>query len=392
MKTITEQVILRAIEHRRTLSFPFIAVTGSNGKTTTKRMISTILQQAGRVYDFDYYSDVANKIAAELLQIKDCYDWALVKLGAVEPESVRMSAELIKPFVGIITNVGEAHLSHHGSIEKIAQEKRYLLHNISPEGAAVINRDNEYTRDMAKDFAGRVLFFGLSELCDFCATNIDHLGPEGTAFTICRKEGNSLRLHMPIYSLGDVYNALAAVAVADFFHIDDEKIVIALEKHFRLPDGRGALHNCVQNIRIIDDTYDATPQSLMKSTKALLEFKEYSNRLILIMGDMSELGEQSPTMHAMMGHYLAALPIDMILLVGSDVKATEEAIKKHPLDKMKLRSFSDLASAKTWLLSELAANDTVLIEGSDEEDFSQLVKHLLQSLSPNTATKTGMNN
>lgn len=382
MSLTTDQIIAKAIDHRQKLTFPFIAITGSNGKTTTKRMLCAILKRAGRVYDFDYHSDIAPKIAQELLNLENSYDWALVKLGALAPESIRISAQIVKPLVGIITNIGEAHLQQHGSIKKIAESKLQLLHYLLPEGVAILNRDNEYTRDMANNFSGKKYFFGLSEISDFYASNIENLGPDGTAFTICRRNGPSLRMHMPIFSLGDVYNTLAAVAAADFFKIDDEKIIAALEQDFRLPDGRGVLHCCKNNVRILDDTYDATPQSLMKSTKSLLGFRDYSNRLILIMGDMAELGEQSITMHKMMGHYLAGMPIDIILLIGDEVLHTEKAILEHPLEEKRVQRFVNLGMAEQWLSSELQSGDTILIEGSDKEDLSILVRHLLERFHP----------
>ncbi|MBN2355012.1 hypothetical protein JXO59_02805, partial [candidate division KSB1 bacterium] len=237
MSTRKEEIITRASAHRQKLTFPFIAITGSNGKTTTKQILRAIFMQAGRVYDFDYHSDIADTIAQELLHLKNEYDWALVKLGAVEPEAVRISANLINPTVGIITNVGEAHLKHHGSIENIAESKKSLLPAIQPEGIAILNRDNEYTRAMAENHSGKSVFFGLSEVSDFYATNIENLGPDGTALTICRNRGPSLRLHMPIFSLGDVYNVLAAVAAACHFNISDDLIIDALENHFSLPEG-----------------------------------------------------------------------------------------------------------------------------------------------------------
>ncbi|MBN2356085.1 hypothetical protein JXO59_08225, partial [candidate division KSB1 bacterium] len=145
-------------------------------------------------------------------------------------------------------------------------------------------------------------------------------------------------------------------------------------------EGRGVLINCKRDIHILDDTYDATPQSLMKSTKSLLAFRDYSKRLVLIMGDMAELGKQSKTMHEMMGHYLAAMPIDLILLIGKKVQFTAKAIKAYSGEKKNVQEFSSMAKAQQWLLNELESNDTILIEGSDKEDMAGLVKHLIEKL------------
>lgn len=370
-------LLQQAFSHRQLLSFPFVAITGSNGKTTTKRMLFTILRKAGRVYDFDYNSFVADRIAEELLHVQNKYDWALVKLGAIDPDSVMTAANLIAPEMGIVTNVGEAHLARHGTIEKIAAEKQQLLSALGKDGVAILNRDNEFTRSMGDSFDGQVIYFGLSELSDYYATNIEQLGPEGTAFTLCRKFGNSLRLHLPIFSLGDIYNALAAIAAANHLGIQDEIIIDSLENDFCLPDGRGVLHVCSQNINILDDTYDATPQSLMKSTKSLLSFRNYSDRLILTMGDMTELGQQSKTIHSMMGHYLAGMPIDVILLIGKNVHQTAKALKSSPSCNKKVREFASMTEAEKWFYEQIHENDTVLIEGSEKQDMSVLVKNLV---------------
>ncbi len=374
---MTNELHQKADEKRKNLSFPFIGITGSNGKTTTKRMLATILRRQGRVYDFAYDADTADKIAQELMQVDGEYEWALVKMGATAPDEVGRSARLVHPQIGIVTNVGEAHLDTFDSIEKIAEAKSALVKALPNEGTAILNRDNDYVRNMGKDTAAKKLFFGMSEAADYAAANLDHLGPDGTAFTVRRKHGTSLRLNLPIYSLGDVYNALAAIAAADVLQVSDAIIADTLENDFVLSDGRGKLYH-IGNICILDDTYDATPQSLLKSSRSLLNFRDYSARLVLVLGDMTGLGIQAEEQHKRTGYYLSGMPIDVCCFVGKYASTTAGAVFTRPITKRSVHAFKNMIDALEFLLSDLRNGDTVLVEGSESEDMSTVVKALVQ--------------
>jgi len=374
---LTDELYRKASEHLSHLSFPFIGITGSNGKTTTKRMLAAILRRHGRVYDFAYDADTADKIARELLLVEGQYEWALVKIGATAPDEISLSARLVQPKIGIVTNVGEAHLGAFDSIEKIAEAKSALIRQLPKDGIAILNRDNDHVRNMANSTAAQKLFFGMSEAADYAAANLDQVGPEGIAVTVRRKRGTSLRLKLPVFSLGDVYNALAAIAAADALQVPDTIIADALENDFVLPDGRGKLYR-IGDICILDDTYDATPQSLLKSSKALLNFRDYSSRLILVLGDMTSLGVQAEEQHKRTGYYLSGMPIDLCCFVGKYASTTAGAVFARPITKRSVHAFKDLIDALEFLLHDLRPGDTVLVEGSASEDMSKVVKALVQ--------------
>jgi UDP-N-acetylmuramoyl-tripeptide--D-alanyl-D-alanine ligase len=369
---VTKHLLQQAVERRRKLTFPFIGITGSNGKTTVKRMLKTILSRCGRVYDFSDYSDTALPIAEELLAITAPYDWALVKFGANAPDQVKLSAELIKPHIGVITNIGEAHLARHGTVENISASKAELFKAVDPEGIAVLNRDNDYTKALGEQLSFIKRFFGLSELADFFAADIDFLGPDGAALTVHRKNRPSLRLHIPIYSMGDVYNALAAIAVADALHIPEQAICASLEHDFQLPDGRGRLYRPA-DLLLFDDTYDATPQSLLKSTRSLLQCKKYSKRLVLILGDMTELGGQTDHYQKMIGHYLSGMPIDLIILVGQYAALTAQAITGQKSNTIVIHECTSVDQVIRYLLQEIKPGDAIMVEGGHDLDMSRIV-------------------
>ena len=371
------QLLADAEAFRSHLTFSFIAITGSNGKTATKNMLSQILHRVGHVYDFDQNSDRAESFATELLTLKGTYDYAIVKIGAATPNEIKWAAPLIRPRIAIITNVGEAHLAQHGTIDKIASAKAELLTALEKGGTAILNRDNELTRAMGMELAGKVVYFGLSPVSDYYAADIQHLGPEGTFFTVHQSDKLAKPLKMAIFSLGDVYNALAAYAAASELGIDSDIICAALQNHFSLPDGRGRMH-AFAGLRILDDTYDATPQSFYKSTKSLINFRAYAKRLIFVMGDMTEHEEQAPVMHTMMGHYLAGMPIDIVVLAGKYTSATAEAIANASGSNMRVVECETPREADGWLVKNMQTGDIVLVEGSAVYDMGEIVRNLVQ--------------
>ena len=353
----------------------FIAITGSNGKTTTKKMLSQILRKAGRVFEFDHNSDNVEKISGELAGLQDVYDWAVVKIGAAIPGELIKAAQLVRPRMAIITNVGEAHLQEYGTLKNIAMAKSELLTVLTSEGIALLNRDNQQTRIMGKNLACKVVYFGLSPLSDYYADDIHHFGPEGTSFTIHKSGAGEERVRMAIFSLGDVYNALAAYAAASELGISSPVIRDALQDDFILPDGRGRMHTFA-DLYIIDDTHDATPQSFYKSTKSLSNFRDYAKRLIFVMGDLTNPGEQ-PQVQAMMGHYIAGMPIDVAVLVGPMAAATAAAITKASSAKKRVVKCPSTSAASSWLKNNIQPGDVVLVEGADSINTSIIVRDLV---------------
>jgi len=377
MTIMLDQAFTGAEAYREHLTFPFIAISGSNGKTTVKAMLAHILRKVGRVYEFSGDSDTAAEIARELAAIQTPQDWAVLKIGAAIPGESRTAARLIQPRMAIITNVGEAHLDHYEGIEAIADAKLELLNALSPSGIAILNRDNEYTRLMGHKLAGKVLYYGLSPVSDYFADSIQHLGPEGTAFTIHSRGGEKVSIRMALYSLGDVYNALAAYAAAAELGIPPGIIKNSLETGFTLPEGRGRLHS-FPGLHILDDTHDATPQSFYKSTKSLINFRRHAKRLIFVMGKMTEIGGQTRVMHTMMGHYLAGMPIDVAVLVGEYASAAASAIAAATGRRKRVVTCTTVEEACTWLRQNLKAGDVVLVEGGETNDMGAIVRDLVR--------------
>jgi UDP-N-acetylmuramoyl-tripeptide--D-alanyl-D-alanine ligase len=371
------QSLEKAFSYRNRLTFPFIGITGSNGKTTTKCLLCSILRTVGSVYEFSDYSGSYRRIADELLNIPHDVDWAVTKVGIGQHKEISRTTKLLNPYIGIVTNVGEAHLAYHGSIATIANEKMQLIFGIQSDGTAIVNFDNDYTRSMAKKASVKVKTFALNEHADYYASNIEHHGPRGMSLTIRRKIGSRFRLCMPIYSMGDVYNTLAAVAAADVFNIPEQHITSALEHDFILPKGRGRLYQR-DDFTLIDDTYDSTPQSLLKSSKCLADFKPFSNRLVMVLGDMAGLGYKTLDLHKAAGHYLAAMPIDVFLFVGKNAQVMMNALNAYRIKERLAKAVPTVDRAIEILKELISAGDTIMIEGNETQSHSPIVDALLK--------------
>ncbi len=380
-----DELMEEARRRRQVFDGPVVAVTGSNGKTTTKKMLVTILSKQGRVLATPYECSDAECIARYFAYLGAPYQAAVVKIRAMSREKVRLAADLVRPTASIVTNVGEAHMVRFGGIEQVAEAKSEVVRATAEGGVAILNKDNEFTSRMdvlATEAGARVIKFGVSRGSDVRAERIRHLGPDGTVFRVRSNVGEDLDLHMRIYSLGDVYNALAAVAAAQWLRVPSEQIQSALEGDtFSLPAGRGRLLQ-LGSVRVIDDTYDANPQSLIKTSSTLVNFARYSNRLVMILGEMSELGGDAAERHRAAGQYLSKMPIDVIVCVGDGARAIAEGVTSGAAPQKAVLWLQSLDEAKELLPYVVHDGDTVLVEGSAQLNMSELIETLVATFGP----------
>jgi UDP-N-acetylmuramoyl-tripeptide--D-alanyl-D-alanine ligase len=379
-KTQVEDVFEEAARRRQLFDGPVVAVTGSSGKTTTKQMITAILTRVGKVLSTPYDCAEADCLARYLAYLSAPYQAAVVKIGATSLEGMRKASQLVRPDVGIVTNVGEVHMARFGTLERVAEVKAELVRAIAEGGVAILNKENEYTSRMealATEKGIATVKFGVSKGADVRAEEIRHLGPDGTAFRVRSNLGSDFELHMQIYSLGDVYNALAAVAAVQWLGVPPDEIRAALEaKSFVLPPGRGRLFR-LGGITLIDDTYDANPQSLIKTSSTLVNFARYSRRLIMVLGEMGELGENPEERHRAAGQYLSKMPIDIIVCVGDGSKPIAQGATSGAAPQKAVLWLQSLEEATEFLSLLVQEGDTVLVEGSAKLNMSVIIESLL---------------
>ncbi|MBW2435494.1 MAG: UDP-N-acetylmuramoyl-tripeptide--D-alanyl-D-alanine ligase [Deltaproteobacteria bacterium] len=360
-----------AAYHRSRTNVPLTAITGSNGKTTTRQMTAQVLAQKYKTLATigNYNNQIG--VPLTLLRLSAEYEQAVVELGTNSPGEIARLAQICAPDIAVVTNVGPAHLEGLGSLDGVMREKEQLIKHLKAGGKAALNADDRRVYQMARRTDRQVLLFGLSEDAAIRATELDE-----------KTGGISFRLHLPDEHLtvslnvpGQfmVLNALAAAAVGHLLKLSAGEIKAGLES-FEPVWGRMDIFETASGIHIIDDTYNANPES-MKAAVTTLRTLRRNSRSLFVAGDMLELGEQSEALHKQVGAWAAAANIDKLLLTGefaSAVAAGAMNAKMKPAD-----IFSGTRDEIiTTLKQSLKSGDWVLIKGSRGARMETIVKAL----------------
>ncbi|UCD32958.1 MAG: UDP-N-acetylmuramoyl-L-alanyl-D-glutamate--2,6-diaminopimelate ligase, partial [Desulfobacterales bacterium] len=287
---------LAAFNRRRT-SVSVVGITGSNGKTSTRRMTAGVV--SSRFCTLSTRGNLNNEIGLPLMLLKLSHDheWAVLEMGMNRPGEIARLAEICSPDIGVITNIGPAHLEGLGSLDAVMKAKGELLGKIKPSGTAVLNADDPRVLHLASDVSVNVLLYGFSEKADIRSQAVNEHG-EGTSFTLLLPTaGIYIELKTPAGFM--VSNALAAAAVGYCMGLTEKEIKDGLED-FEPVKGRMNVVETRKGINIIDDTYNANPASMEAAIKALKTLKKRS-RGILVAGDMLELGDHAESLHRQIG-------------------------------------------------------------------------------------------
>jgi len=298
-----------------------VAVTGSNGKTTTKTMISHILGRRWKGKASIKSFNNAIGVPLTLLSAEAADSFVICEVGTNAPGEIAGLAQIIEPEIAVITGVSEAHLAGLGSLEKIAEEKLSLLNQLKNDGCAVVNMDSEIIRwTMQRDrelSKIRCVSFGRWEEADLRLTDLrvgsSATGCGGMEFTV--NDRFKYRLQVP--GKHNAFNALAAIGVARRFGMDHDEIIERLAT-FELPAMRLQCEH-IGRLSLINDAYNANPASLRAAVEVLTETPALSRR-VLIVGDMRELGSESERLHREAAEFIARSRIGMVVSVGDYAK------------------------------------------------------------------------
>ncbi len=291
-----------------------VAVTGSNGKTTTKNMLRTILETVGSVAA--PRESFNNEVGAPLsmLEITETTDYLVVEMGASAEHEIARLVSIVVPDVAIVLKVGLAHAGGFGSIEATQRAKAEIVTELPATALAVLNADDSRVAEMAKMTPARVVTFGFSGGVDIGAEDVATT-TQGTSFTLVM-EGDRHDIQLRILGEHNVMNALAAFAAAKEFGVDMGKAITAVSELSRAEHWRMELHNTPENITVINDAYNASPDSMSAALKTLAEITRDKHRAVAVLGEMSELGESADEEHDRLGRLVVRLNIDKLIVVG----------------------------------------------------------------------------
>jgi len=360
-----------AAYHRRRADAAVVAITGSNGKTTTRQLCEAVISRG-----FKTLATMANfnneiGLPLTLLRLQPDHQWAVVELGTNSPGEIARLAEICAADIGVITNVGPAHLEKLGSLDGVMREKGDLLKKLKTGGKAILNADDGRVCRLAAKTDKEVVLFGLSHDATVRAEAIRET-TDGIAFTLVLPEQRT-PVNLKLSGRFMVANALAAAAVGYLTGIPAHDIKTGLES-FSTAAGRMRILQTPGGIHIIDDTYNANPSS-MQAAITTLSTLSAGRRSILVSGDMLELGEQSHALHKQLGAQAADIGIRKVYVTGEFADAVAAGAREARMDQGQI--FTGTKDQITEALkSDLKTDDWVLVKGSRGMAMEEIVHSL----------------
>lgn len=347
-----------AANWRRRFEIPIIAVTGSNGKTTAKEMLATILELTGPGLKTSGNLNNLVGLPQMLFQLRPEHRWAVLEMGMSEPGEIDRLATIAAPRVGIVLNALPAHLQSMGTVEAVAAAKGELLHRISDGGLAVVNADDPRVASLSQNASARRISFGIDR-GEVRAREIEPLGLEGQHFLLVTPQGEAT-VHLKACGRHNVYNALAATA-ALLEKVELPVITAGLES-FTPYKGRFQIEQ-LGGITLIDDSYNANPASTKAALETLSQIAAVGHR-IAVLGDMLELGEHEADAHRDIGA-VAGRNVDRLYLTGERMTkyAAEGALLADMPAETVINCTSHMEIAER-LHQSIQEGDVILIKGS----------------------------
>ncbi len=344
---------------RQQFNIPVIGVTGSVGKTTTKEIIAAVLATQGKVHKT--HANFNNEIGVPktLLEIDAGHDFAVVEMAMRGSGQIAELTEIARPNIGVITNVGTAHIELLGSEEAIARAKCELLAEMPSDGVAILNYDNPLLMSIATEvWQGRVLTYGLSggdihgELI-----NSDTLSVGG------------MQLPLPLAGRHNASNFLAALAVAKVLDISWSSLQSGVVVN--MPSGRSQRYNLPNDVVILDETYNAAPEAMLAALSLLAQTP--GTRRIAVLGAMKELGERSQQLHQMVGQMVQSLNLDALLVLvdGQDAETIAKSAEGIPSE-----CFVTHADMVARLKTYVKAGDRLLFKAAHSVGLDRVVSQL----------------
>lgn len=365
--------VLRALQdfathYRRRLPLQAVAITGSNGKTSTKDQIASVLGSRFQVTKTE--GNLNNHIGLPLtiLRARGSDDFGVFEIGMNHPGEIAPLALIALPDVAVITSIGDAHIEHMGSRAAIAQEKGMLAEALAPGGYVVLPAEDEFSASIAARTKADVIMAGIEQ----GQVQARNLRPNfhGTRFTILA-DGMTVEAELPVPGVHMVRNALLAVAVGRIFGLSLEECASGL-RQLRLTKGR-LEQKIVRGIHILDDTYNANPDSVSAALQTLSEMPA-AGRRIAVLGAMGELGPEAERGHRRVGAAAVDAAIDCVIGVGQDAHWITEVAYEGGLEKvLQCESTEEAVKALRGLAR---AGDVVLVKGSRSARMERVVEGL----------------
>ena len=350
-----------------------VAITGSSGKTTTKEMTASILSK--RFNTLSTIGNYNNNIGLPLtvFKLNSSHDWAVLELGMNKPKEIEELATICAPDIGIITNIGHAHLKAFDSINGIMDAKGELLGKIKQDGVVILNADDPRAVQLGERTSKRILFYGTGDNAAIKAEKIKEK-TTGISFTMILPKA-TVDINLKAHGKFMVSNGLAAASAGFLAGLSAAEIQSGLED-FKPVDGRMNILKTESGINLIDDTYNANPDSMKAAITTLISLKK-DKRGILVLGDMLELGKDEKSMHTTLGSLAADSGAAKIYLTGRfSARVADGALNKG----MTMQNI--FTGTKKEIIKDLTQTarrgDWILVKGSRGAHMENIVSELIK--------------
>lgn len=361
---------------RRRYPLPVAAVTGSNGKTTTKELIASVCAAAGdtppRAGVLKTEGNLNNLIGLPLtlLQLRGDEAVAVLEMGMNRPGEIARLTEIARPDFAVITNIGPAHLEGvGGTLAGVAAAKGELFASLSPEAVVAVNTDDPWVRRLAEPFHGRKVTFGSDG--NVRARNVVDLGGDGVAFHLSI-DAASAKVRLRLIGPHNVMNALAAAAIGHAMGLRLDVIARGLEGAAG-PAMRMQAARLANDVTLINDAYNANPSSV---DAALVALRRFSGRPVVVLGAMWELGDESRRAHYTVGERAASLGVQLLFLLGAHAEEVAAGARAGGMPPGAIQVCGSHAEAAEGVIARWRPGDAVLVKGSRGMKMEEVVRLL----------------
>ncbi len=342
--------------YRKQLDIQVVAVTGSVGKTSTKDMLNSVISRSFNT--FATKGNFNNEIGVPLtvFELDSSYSKAVIEMGMSNLGEISRLTKIARPQIAVITNIGTSHIGNLGSRENILKAKLEVLECLN--GIAVLNGDDEYLWGAKEDIIHKIVYYSIENKdADYVAYDVT-CDDKGSLFKV-KIDGEECSFYVPVVGIHHVYNAMAAIICGVHFGMEVSDIAKGVKSF--ATSGMRQREIQIGNVKIIEDCYNASADSMKSSLNVLKSLSE-NRRSIAVLGDMLEQGEYAEENHRLVGDYAFSSGVDTLVCVGSDIKLTAEQSKKNGIKN--IYTFDTNSDASQFLYDYVKDGDVVLFKAS----------------------------
>lgn len=378
IKVVDTLTALGDLAHNWRKKFPVsvIGVTGSSGKTTVKEMMAAIIGREKNVLKTEGNLNNLIGLPQTIFRITKEHELVILEMGTNIRGEIKRLTQIAAPDIGLITNVGPAHLAGFGSVDVVREEKGDLFLNMSPSGIAIVNLDDEAVKIAAERWNGRRITFSMSPNADVTVKDIEKNGVKGVRFNLVIG-GNTQKVEMKIAGIHHIYNAMAAAAAAWAAGIGQRTILEGLAA-FQPVSGRMEMIKLQNGAYLLDDSYNANPVSVREALLTLKDLKNHHGGYVFL-GDMLELGAAAEEMHRKIGILIATIGVNALFLQGDFSAVTAAGAVDGGLSKQNIFFLSDSTEGIDYFKKHFKKGDWVLVKGSRRMKMEKIVSQICEA-------------